>query len=227
VNTECAIYSAAVPTTPGPVPLTLVTTITGTNDFYALAFAPVGVLGTGEGLVAGDSNGELWYIDTSGASATPQDIGGFGTQSSTGKAWALSGDLAFYVQGTTPAGVATIRYKTGGSTANNDVLVGIDVTAMTANFNGHTNSASLNLGEYGTGTGFGDLFGVGVVGSSVYAFSRSHGSGSTASPAQLIQIGSSGTGMSLSTFSNITEGWSGAGVTTKVTVTINPPPNPP
>lgn len=227
VNTECAIYSAAVPSSPGPVPLTLVTTITGTNDYYALAFAPAGVLGSTESLIAGDSNGELWYIDTSGSSAAPQDIGGFGTQSSTGKAWALSGDLAFYVQGSSPAGVATIRYKSGGSTANNDVLVGINVTNMTANFNGHTNSASLNLGEYGTGTGFGDLFGVGVVGSNVYAFSRSHGSGSTAEAAQLIQIGSSGTGTSLQTFSNITEGWSGAGVTTSVMVTITPPPNPP
>jgi hypothetical protein len=227
VNTECAIYKAAVPTAPGPVPLTLVTTITGTNDFYALAFAPMGVLGSSEALVAGDSNGELWYIDTSGASTAPQDLGGFGTDTATGKQWELSGDLSFYVQGSTPAGVATIRYKTTGSTDDNDVLAGIDVTAMTANFNGHTNATSLNLGLYGGGSGFGDLFGVGVVGSDVYAFSRKHGSGSTAAAAQLIQIGSSGTGTSLQSFSSITAGWSGAGVTTSVTVTINPPPNPP
>jgi hypothetical protein len=227
VNTECAIYKAAVPATTGPVPLTLVTTISGTNDYYALAFAPAGVLGSTEALVAGDSNGELWYIDTSGASSAPQDLGGFGSDTTTGKAWELSGDLSFYVQGSTPAGVATIRYKTTGSTDNNDVLAGIDVTAMTANFNGHTNSASLNLGIYGTGSGFGDLFGVGIVGSDVYAFSRKHGSGSTAEAAQLVQIGSSGAGTSLQTFSSITEGWSGAGVTTSVTVTITPPPNPP
>ncbi len=221
-NTECAIYKAAVPTSPGPVPLTLVTTLTGTNKFYALAFAPAGVLGTGEGLVAGDSNGELWYIDTSTSSSAPQDLGGFGTDQNN-KAWELSGDLAFYVQGTTPAGVATIRYKTTGSTDDNDVLAGIDVSAMTANFNAHTSSTSLNLGLYGTGSTFGDLFGVGVVGSDVYAFSRKYSS----TAAQLIRIDSTGVGMSIQTFSNITSGWSGAGVTTKVTVTITPPPAPP
>ena len=70
----------------------------------------------------------------------------------------------------------------------------------------------------GTGTGFGDLFGIGAWGNSVYAFSRAASSGSQ--PAQLVQIGSSGTGLSLQSFATITSGWSGAGVTTKAPVSV-------
>ena len=74
----------------------------------------------------------------------------------------------------------------------------------------------------GSGTGQGRLYGIGAWGDSVYAFSRyaKGGSGSPGGPAELVQIGASGTGTSLQSFANISNGWSGAGVTTQASVTI-------
>jgi hypothetical protein len=221
VNTESAIYSAALPKTTGPVALTLVTQITAQNDyFYALGFAPAGVLGSGEGLVAGDGNGELWYIDTTQSNATPQDLGGFGNDPN-GDPWELSGDVVFYTQNNQPTGLATIRACPQGTCdRTNDTLAAIDMTALAQAFTSKT-PGTLLKGTYGSGTGYGDLFGIGAWGNSVYAFSRNQSN----APAQLIQIdGTTGAGTSLQTFSSISKGWSGAGVTTKVTVTVPPPP---
>ena len=73
VNTESAVYSATLPSTPSAtatIPLTLVATIAAqaSTYFYALAFTPANALGanTGEVLIGGDNNGELWSINTSG-----------------------------------------------------------------------------------------------------------------------------------------------------------------
>jgi hypothetical protein len=225
VNTESAVYSAALPKTTGPVALTLVTQLNSTSKFYALGFAPAGVLGTGEGLVAGDGNGELWYIDTTQSNATPQDLGGFGTDSN-GNQWELSGDVVFFTQNGAPTGLATIRIYCGGSGGGggscnqaNDSLAEIDMTALQNAFTSKT-PGTLLKGLYGSGSGFGDLYGIGAWGNDVFAFSRN----SSNAPAQLVQIDQTGTGTSLQTFSNITKGWSGAGVTTKVVVTVPPPP---
>ena len=217
VNTECALYQAALPTSgKGPVQLTLKTKITGSSGqkFFALGFAPAGVLGAGEGLVAGDSLGELYYVDT--ATGATQDLGGFGNDANN-KPWQLSGDVVFYTQSGAPLGLATIRTKTSATSL--DTLAEIDMAALSAAFTSKT-PGNLLKKIYGTDTGFAKLFGVGAWGNDVYAFSRASG---TTTPAQLVKIDATGTGTLLQSFAAITSGWSGAGVTTKATITIPPP----
>ena len=217
VNSESAIYRAAVPATPGPVKLTLVSQIAlGNNQkFYALGFAPAGVLGTDEKLVAGDNAGALYAIESNGQTT---ELGTFGTDGS-GNPYELSGDVVFYDQNGTARGLATVRSCPKGSCAtDNDILAEVDVPAMTTAYQTKT-PANLRKQLLGNGTGFGRLFGVGAWDSDVYAFSRS----SSSAPARLVRIDGSGAGTSLVTFSQISAGWSGAGVTTKAPVTVLPP----
>ena len=237
VNTESAVYKAALPQSAGgTVQLTKVATIalkTG-QRFFALAFAPAGVLGQGEALVGGDGSGELWSIDqTSGAT---KDLGNFGTDpNNVANVLALSGDIVFYLDAANkPTGMATIRSCTKGTTTcskTSDYLAGIDMTALAQAYATNTPSIALLSGIYGgsatqtgSGTGFGDLFGLGAWEGSVYGFQR----GATATPPALLSLDTTnGKGTKVSSGFTFTNGWSGAGVTTKVTVTVPPPPPPP
>jgi len=234
VNTPSVVYKAALPAGgTGTVALTKVATIAARakQQFYALAFAPAGVLGASETLIGGDGNGELWSIDT-GTGATVQ-LGSFGPDKS--RVFALSGDIVFYTdKGGKPTGLATIRSCMPGGqscTTTNDYLAGIDMTALAAAYKSGTPAASLLAGIYGgsgtskgAGVGFGDLFGVGVWEGSVFAFSR--GSGGT-SPSLLTIDTTSGAGTVIDSSFKFSNGWSGAGVTTKVTVDVPAPPPPP
>lgn len=222
-NTETVIYQATLPAGgTGPVTLTKKAKITvgSGQKFYALAFTPAGVLGAAEALVGGDNKGNLYYIDaTTGA---PQDLGGFGNDP-MGNPWQLSGDVVFYTQNGANLGLATIRScPNNRCSLTNDYLAEVDVAAMTAAFTNHTNTAPLLKKVYGTGTTFGSLFGVGAWGDKVFAFSRVKG-GDAGAPAQLVQIDGTGVGTSLQTFAGITAGWSGAGVSTKATITVPMP----
>jgi hypothetical protein len=216
VNSETTVYKAALPTGMGTVTLTTSTQLGTSTSFYALGFTPAGTLETGESLIAGDSKGDLYYIDQSGT-APPQDLGSFGPAPSGGT-YELSGDIVFYNLNGSPRGLATVRAcKTSSScTDTDDLLVEVNISALQAYTNKST-SASLLQQSLGSGTGYGRLFGVGAWGSSVYAFSRASG---TSTEAQLIQIDSTGAGKSLQSFPTITAGWSGAGVTTKAQVTV-------
>jgi hypothetical protein len=221
VNTESDVYRASVPTTPGPVALTLHTSTSSKSRFYALGFAPAGVLGSAEGLVAGDGNGELWYIDTSTTNATPQDLGGFGSDPN-GDAWELSGDVVFYTDNGAPTGLATIRScgSSGSCSKSNDYLAAVDMSALAQAYSSGTPGTLLKA-TYGSGTGYGELFGLGAWGDVAYGFAREQGSGT---PAQLVEInGSTGQGTSLQTFPSISSGWSGAGVTTAATISVPAP----
>ncbi|MGH7295110.1 MAG: hypothetical protein ACRELB_09265, partial [Polyangiaceae bacterium] len=217
VNSETAIYKALLPASgTGAVSLTLQTSLPSGTRFYALGFAPAGMLETGESLIAGDSSGSLYYVDASGASATPQNLGNFGTAPGGGT-YELSGDVVFYTLNGTPRGLATVRSCTSSCSTTDDYLVEIDVAAMQSAFQSKSPAASLLKTKIGSsGTGYGRLFGVGAWGNSVYAFARAGSSGNP--PAQLVQVQGSGAGSVLQTFSNITAGWSGAGVTTKAQV---------
>ncbi len=216
VNSETAIYTVALPSNgAGPVNLTLKTQLQTGTKFYALGFTPAGALESGESLIAGDSAGNLYYVDTSGASAIPQNLGGFGA-SPSGGTWELSGDVVFYTAGGNTLGLATIRDCQSSCAKGNDSLAEIDMKALATAFSSKNPAANLLKRVFGNGTGYGDLFGIGAWGNSVYAFSRS----ASGSPAQLVQVGASGTGTSLQTFANITKGWSGAGVTTKAPITV-------
>jgi hypothetical protein len=77
VCSEAAIYTATVPKSPGPVPITKVANLAlKTNQkFYALGFAPTGVRGVGD-LVAGDNLGDLYAVETNGATTQLGNFGG-------------------------------------------------------------------------------------------------------------------------------------------------------
>jgi hypothetical protein len=217
VNSETAIYRASIPSGSGNVALTLVSNIAASSGqkFYALGFTPANVLGSSETLVAGDSYGVLYAIETNGQTVK---LGSFGTDSS-GATYELSGDVMFYVDNGTPRGLATVRSCKGSTcSSSNDILAEIDVAAMASAYQTKSPAASLKKQFLGSGTGYGHLFGIGAWNNQVYAFSRASGS----TPAQLVTIDGTGTGQVVQSFSQISGGWSGAGVTTNAKVTVLP-----
>lgn len=245
VNSEVTIYKAALPAGgTGSVALTKVATIAAKSGqrFYALGFTPKDALGqgTGEVLIGGDGNGELWSID--GTTGATKDLGSFGPDpDDSTETLALSGDVVFYMDATgAPEGLATIRACTtskGSATCSgpSDYLAGIDMTALSSAYASGTPAATLNAGIYGSpstaqtgpGTGYPEVFGLGVWGGSVYGFT--HGSSGTS--ASLLSIATSGSSAGAGTIVpdgvSLTSGWAGAGVTTTVTVTVAAPPPPP
>jgi hypothetical protein len=249
VNSETVVYSVTMPATPGAgaaVNLTpVVNTAPGVPDggtpperFYALAFAPAGALDSGEVLIGGDSKGELWAIPTT-AGQTPFDVGNFGTDPSVPLNFlALSGDLVFYMTGSTPTGLATIRScvtSSGTCIETNDYLAGVNMVNLKANYVAKSNTNSLLAGIYGgtatadgPGTGHGEIYGLGAWQGDVYGFTRCvhcYDGGSGPVQPQLLQIDpSTGAGSVITPSFPFTDGWSGAGVTTKVTITIIQPP---
>lgn len=196
--------------------------LASTSRFYALAFAPKGVLGADETLVAGDDAGTIWMVPTDGSS--PVKIGDFGAVTAgdpgggtAGNQWQLSGDLAFFSNAGTPVGVATIRPCTSSSCkADNDVLVEIDMAALAKK----DPKARLLKRFLGAASGHGRLFGIGAWNDEVLAFQRS----SASNDAQLISVSlTTGKGTVVKGFPEITsakDGWSGAGVTTSAKITI-------
>jgi hypothetical protein len=207
----------------GPVVATVKRNIPSTVRFYALAFAPKGVLGADEALVGGDDAGTVWQIPSDGS--TPVKIGDFGAVvagdpggGTAGNQWQLSGDLAFFSNAGTPVGVATIRPCSTATMckADNDVLVEIDMAALAKK----DPKARLLKRFIGAATGYGRLFGVGAWDNEVFAFQRS----SATNGAQLISVSlTTGKGTIVKDFPDITaakDGWSGAGVTTSAKITI-------
>jgi len=255
VNSEIVVYKVTLPATPGPgakVALTqFVNTSPGLKDggdpsekFYALAFAPAGAipsvqtLPSGETLVAGDNDGNIWVIEANG---TPIKVGNFGTDPNIAANFlALSGDLVFYTSSTGAAtGLATIRScPTADPTKcvkTNDYLAGINMANLKANAAAPTGTlASLLGGIYGgttttdgNGTTKAEIFGLGAWQGDVYGFARCYEcyDGGTNTPASLLQIDpTSGAATVLNSNFPFTDGWSGAGVSTKVTVTVIAPP---
>lgn len=219
VNSETAIYRATIPNGPGQVALSLVAHVSvgSGQSFYALGFAPAGVLGSNETLVAGDNHGDLYAVETSGQTTK---LGSFGTNS-YGDTYQLSGDVLFYEQNGATRGLATVRScsKSGSCSTNDDILAEIDVAAMSTAYQTKSPAATLKKQFLGSGTGFGRLFGIGAWDDAVYAFSRA----SSSSPAQLIAIDGKGNGTVVQSFGQISSGWSGAGVTTKAPVTVLAP----
>jgi hypothetical protein len=239
VNSETTLYKATVPSSPGPVTLTQIAAISGgTGKFYALAFAPAGALDpNNETLVAGDSSGSLYSINATSGAAT--NLGNFGNDASgacggtAGCTFELSGDVVFYTDSNNkPTGLATIRScPTGKSTGcSADWLAGVDMTKLKAAYMG-TPQTSLLAGIYGgsganlgPGTGFHDVFGLGAWNATVFGFTRHM----TAQSPSLITIDTtSGSGALMGNPFAFTNGWSGAGVTSKVTIYVPPPPPPP
>jgi hypothetical protein len=139
--------------------------------------------------------------------------------------------------GSVATGLATIRPCTTGTKGtcieNDDYLAGIDMAALETAYTSKTPATSLLGGIYGgsktsvgSGTGFGEIYGLGAWEGNVYGFTRAETEDGGAHPPQLLSISTtSGAGKVVpATFGFTTDGWSGAGVTTTVTITIPPPP---
>jgi hypothetical protein len=243
LNSESAVYKATLPSsTPGTVNITQVASLGSGTYFYALAFAPAGALdANNETLVGGDSKGNLYSINTQ--SGTTTNLGSFGNDASGACTTApcvfeLSGDVVFYQDSMgNPTGLATIRScpsmgKSSGCSA--DWLAGVDMTALKTAYTSGMPAASLLKGIYGApqsgattgpGTGYHDVFGLGAWNTEVFGFTRHT---SSQSAPMLIKIDTStGAGTMVSNNFSFMNGWSGAGVTTKVTITVPPPPPPP
>jgi len=235
---EATIYTVALPAGgTGTVALTKVATIATTSGqrFYALGFTPTGALGAGsaETLIGGDGNGELWAIDSS--TGATKDLGSFGHDPSVpGNVLALSGDVVFYSDPTTgaPTGLATIRSCAGTTCSKtNDLLAGINMTALASAYTSGTPATTLNGGIYGgsststgPGIGHGEVFGLAAWQGTVFGFARAQ----TSIPAAVLTVATpSGAGTLLPGTLSFTNGWSGAAVTTSVTITVPPPPPPP
>jgi hypothetical protein len=211
-------------------------TVGSGQRFYALGFTPKDALGTGTGevLIGGDGNGELWAIDTT--SGATKDLGSFGSDPADSTiTMGLSGDVVFYMGSNgKPTGLATIRGCSGSCSGSSsgystDYLVGIDMTAL-ANAYKSGPGASLNAGFYGaatsgdkgSGIGYREVFGLGAWNGSVFGFTHT-------SPISVLTIGTSGSNSGVGALASSTSsaGWAGAGVTSSVTVTVAPPPIPP
>lgn len=201
--------------------------------FYALTFAPVGVLDPAkEVLVGGNTAGELWAIDPQGKLT---QVGSFGNVPATdgngnlypttnqGKPWELSGDIVFVENDGNPIGFATVRDCPDPPTTTNcsktDTLLEIDVPKLT-----YAGSASVTKAVRGqivkkggcndgvTGP-YGSMYGITTWADKVYGFSRT---------GNLVEIDTSdGSACLLSAYTGADFG--GAGVTTKAVV-VPPPP---
>jgi hypothetical protein len=242
VNTESVVYKAALPAGgTGNVMLTKVVTMQGTNKFFALAFAPAGSLDPiNEVLIGGDSSGSLYSIDTStGVNAGKVvNLGNFGADKSiSGNTFELSGDVVFYTDSKgNPAGLATIRscpVGGSGSKCKGDYLCGVDMNALKTAYASGKAATSLLAGIYGgsaagpgNGTGFADVFGLAAWNSTVFGFSR-HISTPATAPSLITIDTNTGVGTMVANNFTFSNGWSGAGVTTKVTIIAPPPPPPP
>jgi hypothetical protein len=163
-------------------------TLQGNGRFYGLTYAPQGVLGADEVLVAANSAGELWAIDGQGQQ-TP--VGTFGNvprddghghrypSSNVGQPWELSGDIVFLFNGGDPIGFATVRDCPNPPSSNNcssvDTLVQIDLTQLRL---GNTGSVTQTvLGQIVPasscpGADFGSFYGIAALQDKVYGFSR-------------------------------------------------------
>jgi hypothetical protein len=244
VNSETAVYKAALPAGgTGAVTCTQLATFTGVTNMYALAFTPKGSLDpNNEILVGGDGAGTVWSIDTT--SGATKNLGNFGPDPSnmctnkSGCTLGLSGDMVFYLNSSgAPTGLATIRScGTGGKGCSNDWLAGVDMTALATAYTSGTPATTghaLLGGVYGgsssalgPGTGYYAVYGLAAYNSKIFGFTRNESS--SMSPPTLITIDTgTGAGSMVNNGFSFTNGWSGAGVSTKVTIVNVPPPPPP
>lgn len=198
--------------------------------YYGLSFAPAGILGESEVLVAGNTAGELWSIDGEGSvkklgtfGNVPKNDGNGHNYANSGKAWELSGDIVFLANGGSPLGYATVRDCPKPPSAENcnetNTLIELDLSKLkTANGGSVTKSVRGQIVEAkGCKTpafdAFGQMFGIAAWDDKVYGFSRS---------GNLVDINvKDGTGCFVQNYPDFK--FAGAGVTTLAPV-LPPPP---
>jgi hypothetical protein len=201
--------------------------------FYALTFAPVGVLDPAkEVLVAGNSAGELWAIDAQGQvsqhgifGTVPPDDGHGHAYANAGQLWELSGDIVFLANQGNPVGFATVRdCPTPPSTTGCnkiDTLIEIDMAKL-----GQPGKQIVTKAVRGQvvknancsdtfNNGYGSMYGIAAWNDLVYGFSRT---------GNLVQISNvDGSACLVHTYSG--DNFSGAAVTTLAPVKPPPPVN--
>jgi hypothetical protein len=185
------------------------------NVFYGLTFAPENTVNAAETLVAADSGGKIWSIDSQGNTV---GLGNFGKDTKN-NVYELSGDIVFLANNGTPVGFATVRTCPNGTCATVDTLVEIDVTKLKAN---NTTSVVksvrgvLHQGSNCTNTqtapSYGKMYGIAAFQDQVYGFSHDTG---------IVAINNVDASVCLVSVPNGIL-WSGAGVTTVAPV-IAPP----
>ncbi len=207
------------------------TTLTSakTIEFYALSFAPEGVLDPkNEVLVAGNTEGQLFAIDGNGNStqhgsfgAVPANDGHGHTYKYPGVPWELSGDIVFLANNGNPVGFATVRdCPSPPSTSNcdkTDTLLQIDMKKLAT-----ATTQSVTLAVRGMvvkatscndpNSGYGSMFGIAAWNDKVYGFSHS---------GAMVLI-SNVDGSACLVQSSSTQKWDGAGVTTVAPVDVPP-----
>jgi hypothetical protein len=209
--------------------------------FYGLTFAPAGVLGPQETLVAGNTAGELWSIDTTNGTLTqhgtfgnvPATDGhghsypvnpGTNTGSTVGKAWELSGDIVFLYNNGSPVGFATVRDCPSppdpGNCDKTDTLIEIDLaklqTATTQVVTKGIRGAIVQkqgCADANNPKGYGAMYGIAAYNDKVYGFSSS---------GAIVEIDNNDGAACL--LLETTNYWSGAGITTLAPVVAPPPP---
>ena len=162
--------------------------------FYALTFAPQGLLDPlKEVLVAGNSAGELWSVDSEGHIAlhgnfgmVPPDDGHGHTYdaSHVGKRWELSGDIVFLANDGDPVGFATVRDcpdpPSSSGCSKHDTLIEIDMQKLNLPEPGIVTKAVRGkivkkIGCGADGLVAGQFFGIAAWNDAVFGFSRTGG----------------------------------------------------
>jgi len=229
-------YKLDLPATTGTVHCASTTALASASgvSFYGLTFAPVGTINnTAEVLVASNTAGELYAIDTSNGALTqhgtfglvPANDGHGHTYSSknVGKAWELSGDIVFLANNGSALGFATVRdcpnppSSTGCNTT--DTLIEIDTTLLatvgaqvvTKSVRGQVVKSSTCTD---TASGYGSMYGIAAYGSNVYGFSHE---------GSIVEINNND-GTACLVLSTPSDTWAGAAISTLAPV-VPPPTN--
>jgi hypothetical protein len=221
--------SGAVPIVPGSIG-------SARAAFYGASFAPAGTLGaTGQALVVGNDQGEMYVVDPTTGALTV--VGTFGTVPANdgngnmypsdptyggqpGSVFQMSGDIVFLDDGSAPLGFATVRdCASSSSCSGTDTLVELDLSKMTTGNTGSVVKAVRGqvLKAAGCGdtknTSYGSMYGVAAYENKIIGFSHA---------GFIVSISNDdGTACLIHDYSG-TIAFDGAGVTTRVPVVAPP-----
>ncbi len=180
------------------------------SNFYGLTMAPENTLDPQEVLVAANDAGQLFRIDATTGATT--QVGTMGTDTVSGKAWALSGDIVFLANMGSPVAFATVCPV--GNCSGTDTLIELDVSKVTP---GTASALKAVRGPIVKGawctnaaspSSFGSIFGIAAYADKVYGFSNK---------GELIEIHNiDGSACLVKAYANTS--FKGAGVTTSAPV---------
>jgi hypothetical protein len=202
------------------------------EQFFGLTFAPVGLINDQkEVLIGGNTAGELWAIDQTGAvsqhgsfGVVPSNDGNGNAYASNhvGSLWRLSGDMVFLANKGNPVGFATVRDcedpQTTSTCSDIDTLIEIDLSKMKpvgkqSILKSIRGQILKRNGCQGLPENFSRLFGIAAWNDNVYGFSSTQA---------LVAISTEDAkGCLVQDYPGI--GFYGAGVTTLAPIVIPPP----